>query len=131
MNEINRYDKPHRSPGLRFSLRVDVVVALGGLALIPDRRNAARHRILWYFLMETVGGLMYGTIAGRYRLPIAAVLLVYAAFAVVWLGRQVAAGRWRTAAIAALTALAIGFVSENLLPSVDRQLRYRPDEFFM
>src|SRR2546429_9883321 len=89
MNEINRYDKPHRSPGLRFSLRVDVVVALGGLALIPDRRNAARHRLLWYFLIATVGGLMYGTIAGRYRLPIAAVVLGYAPVAVGWVAGEV------------------------------------------
>ena len=131
MDDVNWYYFADRSPVLRFSLRYDVVVALGVLGLILDRRNAARHRLLWYFLIATVGGLMYGTIAGRYRLPIAAVLLVYAAMAVVWLAREIADGRWRRAAIAGATALAIGVISAHLLPTAERQSRYRPDEFFM
>src|SRR5205814_4977611 len=59
---VNWYYFADRSPVLRFSLRYDVVVALGVLGLWLDRRNAARHRLLWYFLIATVGGLMYGTI---------------------------------------------------------------------
>ena len=74
---------------------------------------------------------MYGTIVGRYRLAMTAVLIVYAAVAVDWLARRIAARRWRAAVPAALAALAVGIVSANLLPSVERQQRYRPDEFHM
>jgi len=49
----------------------------------------------------------------------------------VWLAREIADGRWRRAAIAGATVLAIGVISAHLLPTAERQSRYRPDEFFM
>ena len=131
MDDVNWYYFVDRSPLLRFSLHYDVVLALGVLGLWLDRRHAARHRLLWYFLLAAVGGLMYGTIVGRYRLAMTAVLIVYAAVAVDWLARRIAARRWRAAVPAALAALAVGIVSANLLSSVERQQRYRPDEFHM
>src|SRR5207237_529592 len=95
MDDVNWYYFVDRSPLLRFSLHYDVVLALGVLGLWLDRRHAARHRLLWYFLLAAVGGLMYGTIVGRYRLAMTAVLIVYAAVAVDWLARRIAARRWR------------------------------------
>src|SRR5439155_909202 len=104
-------------------------VALGVLGLWLDRRNAGRHRLLWYFLLAAVGGLMYGTIVGRYRLAMTAVLILYAAVAVDWLARELAARRWRAAVPAVLAAIALGILSAHLLPSAERLQRYRPDEF--
>ena len=131
MDDVNWYYFVDRSALLRFSLRYHVVLALGVLGLWLDRRHAARHRLLWYFLLAAVGGLMYGTIVGRYRLAMTTVLIVYAAVAVEWLARQVAARRWRVAVPAALAAIGFGILSAHLLPSAERQQRYRPDEFHM
>ena len=129
MDDVNWYYFVDRSPLLRFSLRYDLVLALGVLGLWLDRRNAGRHRLLWYFLLAAVGGLMYGTIVGRYRLAMTAVLILYAAVAVDWLARELAARRWRAAVPAVLAAIALGILSAHLLPSAERLQRYRPDEF--
>jgi Flp pilus assembly protein TadD len=74
---------------------------------------------------------MYGTIVGRYRLPAVAVLLVYAAVAVAWIARRLAARRWRDAAVAMAAAVAIGMTSAALVRSTERRERYRADEFYL
>src|SRR5436853_5625438 len=52
---------------------------------------------------------MYGTIVGRYRLVMTAVLMIYAAVAVEWLARQLAARRWRAAVPAVLARWPSGY----------------------
>jgi len=47
-------------PLLRFSLHFEHVLALGLIGLWLERTNAARHRILWYFLLAACS-LMYST----------------------------------------------------------------------
>ena len=124
MDNVDWYYFRDRSPLLRWTLRFEVVLALGLLGLWLDRAQARRHRLLWYFLLANVLALMYGTIVGRYRLPAVSVLLVYAGVAVAWMARQ----RWRYVAIAGLVALVLAGTSAALLRSADR---YRPDEFVL
>jgi tetratricopeptide (TPR) repeat protein len=131
MDNVNWYYFADRSPLLRWSLRFSPVFALAVVGLWLDRAQARRHRVLWYFLLANVAGLMYGTIVGRYRLPAVAVLLVYAAVAVAWITQRLAARRWRDAAVAAVAAVAIGLMSTMLLRSTERRERYRADEFYL
>jgi len=131
MDNVNWYYFADRSPLLRFSLHFESVLALGLVGLWLDRQRAVRHRLLRYFLLASVGALMYSTIVGRYRLPAVAVLLLYAGVTVEWTAREVAAGRWRRAAIAGLAAVGVAAASAHLLPSAERRQRYRADEFLL
>ena len=128
MDNVNWYYFADRSPLLRFSLHFEWVLALGLVGLWLDRQ---RHSLLRYFLLASVGALMYSTIVGRYRLPAVAVLLLYAGVTVEWTAREVAAGRWRRAAIAGLAAVGVAAASAHLLPSAERRQRYRADEFVL
>ncbi len=130
-DNVNWYYFADRSPLLRFSLHFEWVLALGLVGLWLDRQRAVRHRLLRYFLLASVGALMYSTIVGRYRLPAVAVLLLYAGVTVEWTAREVAAGRWRRAAIAGLAAVGVAAASAHLLPSAERRQRYRADEFLL
>ncbi|TMB21358.1 MAG: glycosyltransferase family 39 protein [Deltaproteobacteria bacterium] len=131
MDNVNWYYFADRSPLLRFSLHFESVLALGLVGLWLDRQRAVRHRLLRYFLLASAGALMYSTIVGRYRLPAVAVLLLYAGVTVEWTAREVAAGRWRRAAIAGLAAVGVAAASAHLLPSAERRQRYRADEFLL
>jgi len=131
MDNVDWYYFADRSPLLRFSLRFEWVLALGLVGLWLDRRQAARHRLLRYFLLASVGALMYSTIVTRYRLPAVAVLLVYAGVSVDWTAREVAAGRWKRAALAALAVVGVAAASAGLLRSVERRQRWRADEFLL
>ncbi len=131
MDNVNWYYFADRSPLLRFSLHFEAVLALGLVGLWLDRQRAVRHRLLRYFLLASAGALMYSTIVGRYRLPAVAVLLLYAGVTVEWTAREVAAGRWRRAAIAGLAAVGVAAASAHLLPSAERRQRYRADEFLL
>ena len=131
MDNVNWSYFADRSPLLRWSLRFEPVVGLAMVGLWLDRAQARRHRVLWYFLLANVAGLMYGTIVGRYRLPAVAVLLVYAAVAVAWIGGRLAARRWRQATVAVLAAVAVAVTSAGLLRSVERRECYRADEFYL
>jgi len=131
IDNVNWYYFADRSPLLRFSLHFESVLALGLVGLWLDRQRAVRHRLLRYFLLASAGALMYSTIVGRYRLPAVAVLLLYAGVTVEWTAREVAAGRWRRAAIAGLAAVGVAAASAHLLPSAERRQRYRADEFLL
>lgn len=130
-DNVSWYYFVDRSPLLRLSLHFGAVLPLGLIGLWLDRRYAAQHRILWYFLVAGVGGLMFSTIVARYRLPLVAVLLVYAGVTVDWAGRQIAGGRWRAALAAGVAAIGIAVASASLLGAVARRQRYRADEFML
>ena len=128
-DNVSWYYFVDRSPLLRLSLHFGAVLPLGLIGLWLDRRYAAQHRILWYFLVAGVWGLMFSTIVARYRLPLVAVLLVYAGVTVDWAGRQIAGGRWRAALAAGVAAIGIAVASASLLGPVARRQRYRATEF--
>ena len=130
-DNVSWYYFVDRSPLLRLSLHFGAVLPLGLIGLWLDRRYAAQHRILWYFLVAGVWGLMFSTIVARYRLPLVAVLLVYAGVTVDWAGRQIAGGRWRAALAAGVAAIGIAVASASLLGAVARRQRYRADEFML
>ena len=130
-DNVSWYYFVDRSPLLRLSLHFGAVLPLGLIGLWLDRRYAAQHRILWYFLVAGVWGLMFSTIVARYRLPLVAVLLVYAGVTVDWAARQIAGGRWRAALAAGVAAIGIAVASASLLGTIARRQRYRADEFML
>ena len=130
-DNVSWYYFVDRSPLLRLSLHFGAVLPLGLIGLWLDRRHAARHRILWYFLVAGVCGLVCFTIVARYRLPLVAVLLVYAGVTVDWAARQIAGGRWRAALAAGVAAIGIAVASASLLGTIARRQRYRADEFML
>jgi hypothetical protein len=129
-DNVNWYYFRDRLPLLRWLLRFEVVVAAGLVGLWLARRTSARHGILWWFLLASLPG-MFAPVIARYRLVAVAILLVYAAAAVVWTARQMRDGRWRPAVLACVAALAVGFVSANLLASMVARLRYRSAEYIL
>ena len=130
-DNVSWYYFVDRSPLLRLSLHFGAVLPLGLIGLWLDSRYAAQHRILWYFLVAGVSGLMFSTIVARYRLPLVAVLLVYAGVTVDWAARQIAGGRWRATLPAGVAAIGIAVASASLLGPVARRHRYRADEFML
>jgi len=131
MDNVNWYYFADRSPVLRCALRYEWVLALGLFGLWCARKSAARHRVLWSFLLAAIGGLMYATVVGRYRLVPAAVLMIYAGAAVVWLGRAFRGGRWAAAAGGTAAVLGLIVASGHLLGRIPARERYRSAEFFL
>ena len=132
MDNVNWYYFVDHSPILRFSLRYETVLAFGILGLWLARRNAPRHRILWYFLLAAFVALMCKPpVIGRYRLAPTAVLLIYAGGAVAWIGRQIRDRRWGPVTWAGMTVALIMLVSASLLRSDGRRMRDRGTEFYL
>jgi 4-amino-4-deoxy-L-arabinose transferase-like glycosyltransferase len=131
MDNVNWYYFADRSPLLRFSLHFEWALALGLVGLWLGRRQAPQDRLLRYFLVASVGALMYSSIVARYRLPAVAVLLVYAGVTVDWMAREVAAGGWKRAAVAGLAVVVVAATSAGVLRSVERRQRWRADEFLL
>jgi len=121
-----------QSPILRFSLRYEIVLAFGILGLWLARRNATRHRILWYFLLAAFVALMCKPpVIGRYRLAPTAVLLIYAGGAVAWIGRNIRDRRWRPVTRAGVAVVVVLLVSASLLRPYEKRMRYRGAEFLL
>src|SRR4029453_1208973 len=81
-----------------WSIPFALVLALGVVGLCaPGRRGD--DRILRYFLLSSLLGLMYATVVGRYRLVPAAVLTVYAGAAGARIVRDAAQTKWKPAAL--------------------------------
>ena len=71
MDNANWYYFADRSPFLGWSLRYEVVLALGLVGLwMPGKRDD--DRVFRYFLLAAVASLMYATVIGRFRLALAA-----------------------------------------------------------
>lgn len=127
-DNANWYYFAERLPLLGCSLGFAGVLALGLVGLVVGERRAD-DRILRYFLLAALGGLMYATVVGRYRLVPAAVLLVYAGGAVSWILGQLAARRLGRATAAVAAALAVAALSRYA--PADAAARQRPTEFVL
>jgi 4-amino-4-deoxy-L-arabinose transferase-like glycosyltransferase len=129
-DNVNWYYFADRGPLLRWTLRWEMVLALGlvGVWLSP-RVARSDQRFLLYFLVISLVSLQYAPVVGRYRLVPAAVLVVYAGVTLVWLGRAAAAGRWPAAVGAATATLAIALVSQGLLAEQATRHRARAAEY--
>lgn len=115
---------------LRWLPRFEMVLGAGLVGIWLARGTSARHGILWWFLVAAMPG-MFAPMMARYRLVAVAVLLIYAAVAIVWVGRQLRARRFGPAAAATLAAVAIAVGSAHLLPVTAARLRYRSAEFLL
>jgi hypothetical protein len=123
-DNVNWYFFADRSWLLGHALRYEVVLGLGLVGILLARRCVRDDdRILLYFLAVSL--------AGRYRLPLASVLLVYAAVTVVAIARGVRQRDWRRVVGPALASACLTFTSARLLfvPSVVE--RCRPTEFLL
>jgi 4-amino-4-deoxy-L-arabinose transferase-like glycosyltransferase len=129
-DNVDWYYFADRSALLRWLPCFEMVLGAGLVGLWLARGTSARHDVLWWFLLASIPGL-YAPVVARYRLVAVAVLLVYAAVAVVWTVRQVRARRVGPAAVAILVAVAVGVVSANLLGATAARLRYRATEFIL
>ena len=124
-DNVNWYFFADRSPLLRYSLRYQMVLGLGLVGVwLARRRVRGDDRIVLYYLAVSVAGLQLVPVAGRYRLPFASLLLVYAAVTVVAVARGVRNRDWRAVAAPVLASACLTFVSARLLfvPERDRAL---------
>ncbi len=131
MDNADWYYFADRLPLLRWSLHFGPVLALGVLGLLIAGRRSSSQRIVHYFLLSAVAGLLSFTVVGRYRLPAIAVLLPHAGLAAAWMGRMLVGRRWGALTLGAVTASIVATVSGTLLHSLAGHLRYRPTEFIM
>ena len=126
MDNVNWYYFADRSPILAWSLRWELVLAFG-LVGIWGSEKRGDDRILAYFLLAALAGLMYATVIGRFRLVPAAVLLVYAGGAVASIARR----RWTDTVVPGAAIVAVVLLSTSTLAGVEARHRYRAAEFFM
>src|SRR5439155_20107072 len=106
------------------------VLALAVVGFWLGPRGDPRRRLRWYFVLATAGGLLYGAVIGRYRLPLVAVLLVEAAFGAGRIAAWWRAREWRRATLPTLAAVAIAVVSAAIPPGAGHA-RYRGAEFLV
>lgn len=128
-DNVNWYYLRDRSPVLRLALPFQVVLAFAVVGLIVERRSGGPQAPLWLFLVFSVLSLMVTCVLGRYRLPLAAVLAIYAGAALAWAQRQFAARRWIPLAAACVTGVAIVAVSGSALANLELRMRYRSVDF--
>jgi 4-amino-4-deoxy-L-arabinose transferase-like glycosyltransferase len=129
-DNVNWYYFEARSGALRWSLGFEVVLALGLVGLCVPRRQGD-DRIVRYFLLTCLVGLLYASVIGRYRLVPATVLWVYAGAMVAWIADAVARARWRAALVPSMAVAALLVVSATLARDLERRERWRAAEFVL
>jgi len=127
-DNVNWYYFAERSPVLRFGPPYALVLGLAVVGLWLERQRGPKERLLRWFVVATVAGLMYATVVGRYRLVLVVGLLPYAAATLVRLVAWVRLRAWRPAALTTAVAAGIALLSTRLLADQRMQLEYRLNE---
>jgi len=125
-DNVNWYYFAGRSRLLAWSLRYEILLGLGLVGLWLARRRArGDDRIVLYYLAVSLAALQFIPVIGRYRLVVAALLLVYGAVTVVAVARALGARDWRAAAGPALVSAGLAVVSARflLVPGVNERCR--------
>jgi hypothetical protein len=131
-DNVNWYFFADRSPLLHYSLRYEVVLGLGLVGVwLARRRVRGDDRIVLYYLAVSLAALQLVPVAGRYRLSLASLLLVYAAVTVVAVGRAFRSRDWQAVAGPVLASACLTFVSARLLFVPDVTEICRPTEFLL
>ncbi len=86
--------------------------------LLCFARPAALFPIWGYVLLYMVSVVAF-FVTARFRLPVAIILILLAAHAVVWLCRQIRRNQWLAVGLAAFPLTAMGFVTAQLPPGTD------------
>ncbi len=73
------------SPILRLTLNYGLIFPLGLAGLLLACRQWRGPRLLPLYILATVGGLLFSSIGGRYRLPLVPVLILYGGTFLTWL----------------------------------------------
>ena len=82
------------SPVLRVLLTYGLIFPLGAAGLVFSLRDWRRHVLLYLYLGITIATLLISLPLARYRLPLAAVLILYAGLCLAQLFDQARARRW-------------------------------------
>lgn len=127
-DNVNWYYYAERSWALRLGPPFAAVLGLGLVGLWLERRRGPDERLLRWFVLSTVMGLMYATVLARYRLVLVAALLPHAGATVVAIADALRTRRRAPAVAAAGAAAAIALVSTRLMADHRRQLEHRLNE---
>jgi len=127
-DNVNWYYFAERSPVLHIGPPYALVLALALAGLWLERRRGPDERLLRWFIVVTLAGLMYATVVGRYRLVLVAALLPHAAATAVRLGQWLHGRAWRPALATAAAVVVIAATSTTLLADQRARLAHRLNE---
>jgi hypothetical protein len=125
-DNVNWYYFARRSRLLAWSLHYEILLGLGLVGLwLARRRVRGDDRVVLYYLAVSLAALQFVPVVGRYRLVVAALLLVYGAVTVVAVARALRERDWRAAAGPALASACLTVISARLLlvPGVAERCR--------
>jgi tetratricopeptide (TPR) repeat protein len=99
-----------------------IVGPLGALGLVLSLRRAKQLFPLWGFVLIYMLSVVLFFVTARYRVPVAAVLILLGSHAVCWLVAAARARRWRALAPAVLLLAGMGAIAARVPRGVDTQM---------
>ncbi len=99
-----------------------IVGPLGALGVCLSFRHARRLFPLWGFVLIYMVSVVLFFVTARYRVPVAAVLILLGSHAACWCGRALRARRWRALAAAALVLMVMGLVAARTPDDIDEPM---------
>lgn len=103
-------------------VRFWLAAPLGILGLCLCLRRARELFPLWSFVLVYMVSVVVFFVSARYRIPVAPVLILFAAHACVWIARSAAALRWMPLLAAAAPAALMGYVVSRTPPGLDTEM---------
>jgi len=104
----------------RLPVRFWLIGPLGVLGLLIAVRRGKELFPLWGFVLIYMISIVMFFVTARYRVPVAAVLMLLGGHAVCWWFEAIEARRWRSLVGGALVLVAMGFVAARTPPKVDK-----------
>lgn len=103
-------------------VRFWLVAPLGVLGLVLCLRRARELFPLWSFVPVYLVSVVVFFVSARYRIPVVPVLILLAAYAVVWIAQRLAARQWWSLLAAALPVALMGIVVSRTPPGLDSEM---------
>jgi tetratricopeptide (TPR) repeat protein len=118
-SNVSVYTIREWSPVLRFlvwrgllSFPFGILMPLALVGLWLSRRDWRKHLLVYLFLISYAVSVVLFFVNARFRMPLVPVLIIYAAWAVVWLADRVRRRRWSALALPSVI-LAVALVAGN------------------